>query len=69
MADFKGRKPVMIITTSSAAVFTLMFGFSVNYPMAIVARILTGFTNGEQDAETYVSFTMFLYIKRNDLHL
>ena len=47
IADSKGRKPVMIITTLSGAVFMLMFGFSVNYPMAIVTRILYGFTNGE----------------------
>lgn len=48
MADRKGRKPVMIISAVCLGLSTLSFGFSVNFAMATVTRLLVGFFNGEE---------------------
>ncbi|KAH9311290.1 hypothetical protein KI387_026325, partial [Taxus chinensis] len=45
-ADKYGRKPVIIIGAISIIVFNTMFGFSVNYWMAILTRFLLGSFNG-----------------------
>ncbi|KAK1432542.1 hypothetical protein QVD17_09439 [Tagetes erecta] len=46
IADRYGRKPVIIIGTSTVVIFNTLFGFSVNYWMAIITRFLLGFLNG-----------------------
>ncbi|KVH92041.1 Major facilitator superfamily [Cynara cardunculus var. scolymus] len=46
VADRYGRKPVIIIGTSTVVIFNTLFGFSVNYWMAIITRFLLGFLNG-----------------------
>ncbi|KAI3725781.1 hypothetical protein L1987_65574 [Smallanthus sonchifolius] len=46
VADRYGRKPVIILGTSTVVIFNTLFGFSVNYWMAIVTRFLLGFLNG-----------------------
>nr|GEW45307.1 protein zinc induced facilitator-like 1-like isoform X2 [Tanacetum cinerariifolium] len=46
VADRYGRKPVIILGTSTVVVFNTLFGFSVNYWMAIITRFLLGFLNG-----------------------
>ncbi|KAJ0753587.1 putative major facilitator superfamily, MFS transporter superfamily [Helianthus annuus] len=46
VADRYGRKPVILLGTSSVVIFNTLFGFSVNYWMAIVTRFLLGFLNG-----------------------
>ncbi|KAM0033998.1 putative major facilitator superfamily, MFS transporter superfamily [Helianthus debilis subsp. tardiflorus] len=45
-ADRYGRKPVILIGTSTVVIFNTLFGFSVNYWMAIITRFLLGFLNG-----------------------
>nr|XP_043614474.1 protein ZINC INDUCED FACILITATOR-LIKE 1-like isoform X2 [Erigeron canadensis] len=46
VADRYGRKPVIIIGTTTVVIFNTLFGFSVNYWMAILTRFLLGFLNG-----------------------
>lgn len=46
VADRYGRKPVIILGTSTVVIFNTLFGFSVNYWMAIITRFLLGFLNG-----------------------
>ncbi|XP_076901263.1 protein ZINC INDUCED FACILITATOR-LIKE 1-like [Bidens hawaiensis] len=46
VADRYGRKPVIILGTSTVVIFNTLFGFSVNYWMAIVTRFLLGSLNG-----------------------
>lgn len=46
VADRYGRKPVILLGTSTVVIFNTLFGFSVNYWMAIVTRFLLGFLNG-----------------------
>ncbi|KAM0004663.1 putative major facilitator superfamily, MFS transporter superfamily [Helianthus debilis subsp. tardiflorus] len=46
IADRYGRKPVIILGTSTVVIFNTIFGFSVNYWMAIITRFLLGFFNG-----------------------
>ncbi|CAK9143043.1 unnamed protein product [Ilex paraguariensis] len=46
MADRYGRKPIIIIGTSTVVVFNTLFGLSVNYWMAISTRFLLGSLNG-----------------------
>lgn len=48
ISDFKGHKPVLIISAMCMGLSTLLFGFSVNFAMAVVSRFLMGFTNGIQ---------------------
>ncbi|KAJ0711625.1 putative major facilitator superfamily, MFS transporter superfamily [Helianthus annuus] len=45
-ADRYGRKPVILIGTSTVVIFNTLFGFSVNYWMAITTRFLLGSLNG-----------------------
>ncbi|PWA42049.1 major facilitator superfamily domain protein [Artemisia annua] len=46
VADRYGRKPVILLGTATVVVFNTLFGFSVNYWMAIITRFLLGFLNG-----------------------
>ncbi|XP_076955298.1 protein ZINC INDUCED FACILITATOR-LIKE 1-like isoform X3 [Bidens hawaiensis] len=46
VADRYGRKPVILIGLVTVVVFNTLFGFSVNYWMAIATRFLLGFLNG-----------------------
>ncbi|PWA68245.1 major facilitator superfamily domain protein (mitochondrion) [Artemisia annua] len=46
VADRYGRKPVIILGTSTVVIFNTLFGFSINYSMAIITRFLLGFLNG-----------------------
>eukprot|EP00731_Ephydatia_muelleri_P025325 Em0017g408a len=46
IADYMGRKPVLIASGVLLAVSTFVFGFSINYEMAIVFRFLIGVSNG-----------------------
>ena len=45
MSDRIGRKPVMYIGCLSIAVFSILFGFSVNFWMALITRFLLGLFN------------------------
>ncbi|KAI5670677.1 hypothetical protein M9H77_11041 [Catharanthus roseus] len=45
-ADRYGRKPVIIIGTTSVVIFNTLFGLSANYWMAILTRFLLGSLNG-----------------------
>jgi MFS family permease len=47
LSDRKGRKPVLIISSICLLLSTLLFGFSVNYAMAVVTRFLVGCSNGK----------------------
>ena len=56
MADKIGRQFVMIVTMVGVAICQLVFGFSTNFAMAIVARIASGFFGGGlATARTYTS--------------
>ncbi|GFP93945.1 protein zinc induced facilitator-like 1 [Phtheirospermum japonicum] len=46
IADKYGRKPVIIIGSAAVVVFNTLFGFSVNFWMAITTRFLLGSLNG-----------------------
>ncbi|XP_038710159.1 protein ZINC INDUCED FACILITATOR-LIKE 1-like isoform X2 [Tripterygium wilfordii] len=46
VADRYGRKPVIIMGTLSVVIFNTLFGFSLNYWMAIGTRFLLGSCNG-----------------------
>ncbi|XP_059653725.1 protein ZINC INDUCED FACILITATOR-LIKE 1-like isoform X2 [Cornus florida] len=46
VADRYGRKPVIIIGTSTVVVFNTLFGLSINFWMAICTRFLLGSFNG-----------------------
>ncbi|GJR38481.1 zinc induced facilitator-like 1-like protein isoform X1 [Tanacetum coccineum] len=46
VADRYGRKPVILLGTTTVVIFNTLFGFSVNYWMAIITRFLLGFLNG-----------------------
>ena len=46
LADRKGRKSVLIVSNVLMAVFSVAFGFSVNFPMAVLLRFFTGLSNG-----------------------
>lgn len=46
IADIKGRRPVLIIGIAANLISTLIFGFSINLPMAIISRGLGGLGNG-----------------------
>ena len=47
LSDRLGRKPVLVTSSICLALCTLLFGFSVNYAMAVVARFLTGLVDGK----------------------
>ena len=42
LADRWGRKPVMICGTLSITIFSLLFGFSTTFEMALLSRFLLG---------------------------
>ncbi|KAK2634536.1 hypothetical protein Ddye_029328 [Dipteronia dyeriana] len=46
VADRYGRKPVIIIGTSTVVIFNTLFGLSVNFWMAVITRFLLGSLNG-----------------------
>ncbi|KAJ3684370.1 hypothetical protein LUZ61_013534 [Rhynchospora tenuis] len=46
VADRHGRKPVIIIGIIAVIIFNTLFGFSIDYWMAIVTRFLLGALNG-----------------------
>ncbi|XP_071731187.1 protein ZINC INDUCED FACILITATOR-LIKE 1-like [Rutidosis leptorrhynchoides] len=46
VADRYGRKPVILLGTLTVVIFNTLFGFSVNYWMAIITRFLLGLLNG-----------------------
>ncbi|KAL1804085.1 hypothetical protein ACET3Z_032732 [Daucus carota] len=46
VADRYGRKPVIIIGTSTIVIFNTLFGLSINYWMAVIMRFLLGSLNG-----------------------
>ncbi|KAK1362695.1 Major facilitator [Heracleum sosnowskyi] len=46
VADRYGRKPVIIIGTSTIVIFNTLFGLSINYWMAVITRFLLGSLNG-----------------------
>ena len=50
IADAKGRKPVLIVSSILSAGMSVVFGFSVNFPMAVFTRFLAGFLNGKRIA-------------------
>nr|XP_017226422.1 PREDICTED: protein ZINC INDUCED FACILITATOR-LIKE 1-like isoform X4 [Daucus carota subsp. sativus] len=46
VADLYGRRPVIIIGTSTIVIFNTLFGLSINYWMAVTMRFLLGSLNG-----------------------
>lgn len=46
MSDSFGRKPVLIMGLVGTAISMIVFGFASSLPMALVARALGGFLNG-----------------------
>ncbi|XP_031495127.1 protein ZINC INDUCED FACILITATOR 1-like isoform X3 [Nymphaea colorata] len=56
-ADRFGRKPIILLGTSSVIIFNLLFGFSTSFSMAISTRFLLGFFNASlgpiKPAENY----------------
>lgn len=46
MSDMFGRKPVLIMGLIGTAISMIVFGFASNLPVAMVARALGGFLNG-----------------------
>ncbi|XP_056019007.1 uncharacterized protein LOC125663922 isoform X2 [Ostrea edulis] len=46
LSDRMGRKPVMLMTIFGNGFFCLLFGFTINLPMALVTRFFAGLTNG-----------------------
>ena len=46
LSDKIGRKPVLLCGLAGTAVSMIIFGFSTNLPMALLARALGGFLNG-----------------------
>ncbi|CAB1097632.1 unnamed protein product [Ectocarpus sp. CCAP 1310/34] len=44
--DIIGRKPVIIIGLLSITIFSIIFGMSETYAMAIITRFILGLTNG-----------------------
>ncbi|KAL7714253.1 Transporter [Entamoeba marina] len=46
LSDNIGRKPVMLLGSIGSAISTLLFGFSFNFPWAVVTRSINGLVNG-----------------------
>ena len=46
IADRKGRKPVILASLVLMGLSVAIFGFSVDFSMAVIFRFLVGFTNG-----------------------
>lgn len=56
LADAYGRRPIMLCGLVGTLLSISMFGFSVAYPMAVTARFLWGFLNGNIGvAKSYLS--------------
>lgn len=47
LSDIIGRKPVLVTNLVLMAITAAIFGFSVNYPMAIIIQLLHGMGNGK----------------------
>ena len=45
VSDSVGRKPVLLINLSIVGTASLLFGFSVNFPMAVAMILLQGLGN------------------------
>ena len=45
MSDSVGRKPVLLINLSIVGTASVVFGFSVNFPMAVAMILLQGLGN------------------------
>ena len=52
LADYKGRKPTIIGSILLVGLSAFVFGFSVNYGMAIAFRFASGLCNGEPAIHT-----------------
>ena len=52
IADRKGRKPVLLVSILLTGISSLAFGFSVNFPMAVILRFLSGLANGRRNASS-----------------
>ena len=48
LADRRGRKPIILVSSVCVAISTIAFGFSVNFAMAVVMRVLMGITSGKK---------------------
>lgn len=46
LSDKFGRRPILLITLFFNGFFSLAFGFTYNFPMALITRFLTGLANG-----------------------
>ncbi|VDI82976.1 Hypothetical predicted protein [Mytilus galloprovincialis] len=46
LSDKFGRRPIILITVFLNGFFSLAFGFTFNFPMAMITRFLTGLANG-----------------------
>lgn len=46
ISDRKGRRPILLVGLIGTFVSVLMFGFAVNFPMALAARFTAGLLNG-----------------------
>jgi MFS family permease len=42
-----GRKPVILMTIFGNGFFCLLFGFTINLPMALATRFFAGLANGK----------------------
>ena len=62
LSDKKGRRPVLLITIAGNGIFSFLFGFSTNIPLAMVLRFLSGLINGE-----YVYWVFFFFFFLIDL--
>ena len=47
LSDKFGRRPILLITIFFNGFFSLAFGFTYNFPMAMITRFLTGLANGK----------------------
>jgi len=46
LADYYGRRPILLVGLLGTAITMLIFGFATNYYVALVSRFLTGAMNG-----------------------
>ncbi|TYJ57491.1 hypothetical protein B9479_001808 [Cryptococcus floricola] len=45
-SDRWGRKPVLLVGCVGAALSSVLFGFSTNFPMMVITRVINGLANG-----------------------